>query len=274
MPRNLLFHWLRSHLITLLFFLGGNFLYRAFGSELKPPPSESVACSAPLNELLGATPNRTLWVSPNLIRFLPTAVSLEQHHFVSYFRRGPGELKNFYNNKTPKNLFEAANTSVGMKISHSEGMVVGGFRIPWEPSSPRSTLKIRNYKSSARLVSSQAYGPISEKSLSNQVMRLEKIRQSITSLGLRKLSDDFINYYLLIDDEGNSPPCFRTVLTRGQHRVAYLHFLGWSLIPISPDAHHNRAVFLSEASNWPAVIDGQYSETQARSYFLAYFRNA
>lgn len=124
------------------------------------------------------------------------------------------------------------------------------------------------------------HGPVSEAKLKLEAKRLDSVRNCISHFGLMKApGTDFINFRLIINDESPEAPDYRVVIVGGQHRVAYLAFMGWSIIPMVPASGpiaeaSDREVRLSDLRNWPGVLDGTFSEEAARSYFLAFFRDS
>lgn len=83
---------------------------------------------------------------------------------------------------------------------------------------------------------------------------------------------DSPSYFVLINDCGPDTE-YRVVLVQGAHRTAALAFLGWGLVPMTPEfAYSAPEVCLSDMDRWPGVVDGAFSRESAELIFSAFFR--
>ena len=97
--------------------------------------------------------------------------------------------------------------------------------------------------------------------------------ESINRFGyLPEKFDGYPKGYLLEDDT-NSPPTQRFLITAGQHRVAALSHLGYLDILVSLTARVPRQIRISEIDEWPSVKSGIFSNELASKIFYSYFRN-
>jgi hypothetical protein len=119
----------------------------------------------------------------------------------------------------------------------------------------------------------QGYGPVDEVRVRWEAKRLRRIEKSIRWFGFRfdlSSSEPTPRFALLLRDDHAED--YRVMVTAGNHRIATLAFLGWSLIPMTRQLSYP-TIRLSEVKNWPGVLDGTYSVEAAQDYFLSYFRD-
>lgn len=109
----------------------------------------------------------------------------------------------------------------------------------------------------------QAYGPASSGKVSLEAKRLTNVFESICRYGyLPEKFDGYPRGYLLEDDT-NSSPTQRFLITGGQHRVAALSYLGFSEIFVTFEVAVPRQVKISQINEWPGVTSGIFSKELA-----------
>lgn len=219
-----------------------------------------------LDNLRRARPGDTCWVAVEKIRCdYGAALTAEQHHFVRYFRDGKDSIAKFYDVHQPKNSMEFVFLGVGVwrdDVGHLPTTAEGGFwSNPW-------------YSRRVLPGISQWLGPADDEALRMQVDRLDRVKASVEKHGMwmaHKSPEPTLSC-LLIDDESGGPDDFRVLVGHGNHRLAFLGYAGWPEIPMSPLGLRNE-VRLSDLENWPGVLDGSFTNEEARSFFLAFFRD-
>jgi hypothetical protein len=224
-----------------------------------------LARAASLYDLRVAKEGEIVWVQVSDIRNRTSvALSQEQNHFVRYFRDGRQSLERFYELHQPRSALD----HVFLKSDRLDGT---------QPSQPIRVFPWSNIiheLTSTGFPKSQWFGPVNDDFLNHEVTRLDRVFHSVTELGFRAIEGDLPTYTLMINDEGNGEPQYRVIGEgQGTHRTAFLSYLGWPLIPLTPDPSVGPAeVRLASLGNWPGVLDGEFSVEEAREIFLAFFR--
>jgi hypothetical protein len=225
---------------------------------------------ASLRDLQIATHGEVVWVPVEKVRVWGRGLSPEQNQFVRYFAEGLPSLRRFYELHQPTNQMEA-NFLDPEKSGKFIPVRYPNLRNPWSFQT--------QYQGEAGLDAHhgiQSFGPISEKKLAFEQKRLDSIRTQVQNRGFLKLSDrDFIFFsFLLIRDDEPQVLDYRVSVRWGFHRTSLLASLGWPIIPMMAFPNQPlREVRLSQASEWPGVLDGTFSLEAARAYFLSQFRD-
>ena len=238
---------------------------------VSPPPGIEIGASptplspagkkpATLREIQMASPREIVWVSVENLRLWGRAFTPNQQQLVRYFRDGLGSLKRFYDLHQPTNQIEA------IFLDPND---VGGFtpvapsrqRLPWSWERNRTV--------------TPEFGPVSQAQVDLEASRLDLVRDSVERYGFLGQGHGSIKFgEILVDDTRPHGTDFRVLVHTGFHRVSLLAFLGWPLIPMAPKQSLTpRDIRLSSVSSWPGVLDGNYSESAAIAFFLAYFRD-
>lgn len=192
--------------------------------------------------------------------------SINQHHFVRFFKDGELALSRFYNLHQPKNVAEEH--FIYNKAGTTMYLPAIGF-LPWRLSEQ----KFFGEKSLNDSHGHQAYGPVSAKKVSLEAKRLRTILESISKHGYVPESfDGYPRGSLLINDI-NSPATQRFLISGGQHRVATLSYLGYLEVLITFEVAVPREIRISEIETWPGVTSGIFSKELASIIFNSYFRD-
>jgi len=210
------------------------------------------------------------WIPLEKIRYFSgVAFSREQHHFVRYLVDGLPSLQRFYELHQPHNQFET-NFLFEKQSGNFVEITPPSTRTPWNPE-PFLHGGDRNHLSIGK--GHQGYGPVEEVRVRWEAKRLRRIERSLRRFGYRSelsSSEPTPRFALLWRDDYAED--YRVMVTAGNHRIAALAFLGWTLIPMSRQPSYP-TIRLGELNSWPGVIDGTYSAEAARRYFLSYFRD-
>jgi len=249
-------------------------LKRLWGG-VAPEPDEVISLDptgiapAGLREIRIAKYDEIVWVPVEKIRMWGRGLTREQNQFVRYFGDGFPSLRRFYELHQPANQMEA----LFIDTKQSGSFIPVRFprsRAPWSfETTFAGELGLGPEHGGI------GFGPVSEEKLLMEKKRLDHIRARVQEQGFLKLSTyDFIFFgRLLVHDSDNSKVDYRVLCGPGQHRVSLAAFLGWPIIPMAAPHHPLREVRLSQASDWPGVLDGTYSLKAAQDYFLAHFRD-
>jgi hypothetical protein len=210
------------------------------------------------------------WIPLERIRYFSgVAFSREQHHFVRYLVEGLPSLRGFYELHQPRNQFET-NFLFEKQSGDFVEITPPYTRAPWNPE-PFLHGGDRNHLSIGK--GHQGFGPVEEVRVRWEAKRLRRIERSFRRFGYRSelsSSEPTPRFTLLWRDD--YPEDYRVMVTAGNHRIAALAFLGWTLIPMTRQPFCP-TIRLSELESWPGVVDGTYSAEAARHYFLSYFRD-
>ena len=182
----------------------------------------------------------------------------DQNHFLRYYKYGKSELKKFYDNHQPKSIFE-------QHFIPKEGNV-NQRQLPWVQLIKDQQIGEHglNYKEGH-----QAWGPVTSKKLNLEVRRLNKCLNSIKKQGYL-IQEGFPRGYFLV--KSNEDWVFHIV--GGKHRVATLIHLGWNIIPVSIEINWPLLIHQNNLDEWPGVVNGTYSKSEALEIFNAYFNNS
>jgi len=222
---------------------------------------------ASLDDLRVATTNDVMWIPLTHIRSARAQIfSSEKHPYVRYLDDGYEGMKTFFDLDQPSFALEYF-----------------GIENPGIWEKPVASVQSRVWPWSPSLVSipePDAFpywraGPKSDNHLASQAHRLNRILKSVQKYGYLLRQSDLPWYLLLIDDCGGASDDFRAVVMHGNHRVAVLAHLGWTSIPMAPpDTLLRNEVRLSDAANWPGVLDGSFSINDASAVFMSFFRGS
>lgn len=219
-----------------------------------------------LQDLQTALPGDIVWVPIDKIRTgAAMAMTMVQHPYIRYFREGKSSLERFFSLSQPKNSFEhcfvaAPRENVG-RAQETSRMRHCFRKYPW--SQVFTPLPFQ----------SSWAGPADKSRVECEASMLNEVERSIDRHGMwmgKQKTEP--SYWLLINDESEPFEDFRVVVHGGNHRVAYLAHLEWTLVPVSPSVQHC-AVRLSDLDRWPGVLDGSFTFQEARILFLAFFRD-
>lgn len=195
--------------------------------------------------------------------------SINQHHFVRFFKDGELSLKNFYKKHRPKNILEEHFIYDKADIFINPPPALPRRILPWNVQES----EFFGEEGLSASHGNQAYGPASNKKISLEANRLISLLKSIKKHGyVPELFDGHPRGYLLINDI-QSPEVKHFLVTCGLHRVATLSYLGFSEIYITFEGNTPREIKISDIENWPGVQSGTFSKELAYTIFFAYFRN-
>ena len=241
---------------------GSRGVFTSLDVELTPPSNGAMK----LHELRIAPPNETVWIPISKIRTRwASAVTYKQHQFVRYFAEGAEGLRSYYESHQPRDQMEGV-----FLYECSEAFVPVRFpflRTPWGFET-----EYVGYGPFGVSHGVQDFGPVSDRKIRWEAKRLDHVLESIRERGFRVSNPrDPISYWLLIDDVSGCD--YRAIIAGGNHRIAALAHLSWSLVPMRPAPHFQREIRLSDLDSWPGVLDGTFSAAAATAYFLSYFRS-
>jgi hypothetical protein len=183
-----------------------------------------------------------------------------KNFLVRYYSEGKVSLESYYQKFQPINIFEAHN------IKHKSLDSSHIFHLPWE-------LNPENFKGSKFLHSSHGrteFGPVSEKKIKLEIIRLNKIRKSIEKRGYFPDAYQYIRGYFLIDDISND---WRFFVTTGRHRSAFLAYENFNKNLLCKFTDSFREIKLSQIHNWPGVKNRLFTKEEAEMIFQSYFKN-
>ena len=193
--------------------------------------------------------------------------SINQHHFVRFFKDGELTLSRFYDLHQPKNVAEE-HFIYNMAGTTTTYLPPIGF-LPWILSEQ----KFLGEKSLTESHGHQAYGPVSRKKVLLEAKRLRTILESINKHGyVPELFGGYPVGTLLVNDI-KTPATQRFLLAGGQHRVAALSYLGYTELLVTFEAQSPRVIRISEIEIWPGVTSGIFSKELAVTIFNSYFRD-
>lgn len=221
---------------------------------------------AQLVQLRTARPRDVNWVPIDRLRTIQsTAFTSEQSHYVRYLVEGPKSLEDFYRVHRPHNQMEAI---------YLFGKEQGGDFQPKPPAPLEAPWESLDNKRQSALTDSPWFGPASPGRFQREVHRLDAAMASIKDHGfwMREGGDNLRYEIFLLDEEKDEEPDYRCVIRSGNHRIAVLAVLGWTVVPLVPMPVMVREIRFSDAHHWPRVLDGTFSLDAARAYFKAFFR--
>lgn len=110
-------------------------------------------------------------------------------------------------------------------------------------------------------------GPVSERHLTSEYARLQKVMTSIEQHGfdINKQTDTVRGYFLFHHKE---TVC---VIVGGNHRVGALAALNSPTVPVESHPQRPRFVTLKTLDAWPMVQNGTFSKALAQAVFLRFF---
>lgn len=220
--------------------------------------------SASLFELRTARPGDVLWVPLEVLRsVLGAAFTWEQNHYVRYLRGGGPSLRRFYDIHQPGNPMEMLFLEMSNHIRKFPLDTTKLWDPPWQRLHSRSP---------SQVLDNQWFGPVNQTRFDEEIRRTDEVFRSISESGLWFKETDNISYRLLVLDTDPGDTQHRIIVTDGNHRVAVLAHLGWSMIPIEPLMDFVGEVRLSDLEEWPGVLDGTFSVGEAERYFRAFYR--
>ena len=190
----------------------------------------------------------------------------EQHHFTRFFKDGELALSRFYEIHQPKNVLEEH--FVYDKVLMESPPPVG--LLPWRSH------KLEYLEDAGGLSAShghQFHGPASRKKVLLEAKRLTNVLESINKYGYLPQNFDGYPRGYLLENDTNSPPTQRFLITSGMHRVAALSHLGFSDILVGLNGSVPRQIKISEINKWPGVQSGIFPKELAYKIFYSYFRN-
>ena len=231
----------------------------SYRDELKSPELAS------LDNLRVATTDSVMWIPLSHIRSARAQIfSSDEHPFVRFFDEGYEGMKECFLLDQPKTLFEYFGIKEFRTTTNFSASTLSRVW-PWSPS--------------VQLIPEPPIfpywraGPKSDSHLTTEARRLHKLLKSVQKNGFVARQGDLPLYLLLIDDCGGVNDNFRAVVFHGNHRVALLAHLGWTMIPMAPpDSLAGNEIRLSDAVNWPGVLDGSFTLEDARAVFMSFFR--
>ena len=221
-------------------------------------------CESSFEELRTATMDEVVWVPLSKVRTVyGLAMTPEQHPFVRYLRDGFTSLLSFYRIHQPSSLpelFFLPNTSF---LTSSESHSTRTW--PWGAGSTIQHFVNKSENSGGN--------HDRDKRAWSDARRLDSVHKSVLRHGFWMPKFDSPSYFLLVNDCSEKFD-FRVVLIQGAHRTSVLSFLGWKIIPMTPEcAFGTPEVRLSDLSRWPGVSDGSFSKNSARELFEVFFRD-
>lgn len=225
------------------------------------------AVAATLDELLVATHNQLLWLPIERVRMrIGIGFSRPQNPFVRYLFDGAESLQRYYELHQPRNPLEAAflrRESYGSKVVNQS---------PKSRNMPWSSVAVNDFPPVG--FGNQFFGPAHPERVAVEAKRLNTLLRSITQDGYWVSKASRTDYVVLVDDSTPRTRDYRVIVQEGNHRIAVLAYLGWSLIPLTPKhSYSGIAVYLSDLNRWPGVLDGTFTNPEARDMFLAFFRD-
>lgn len=170
-------------------------------------------------------------------------------------------LINWYENNSFSNWHENFKISFENNILSKNRMVIfpkSKYRLPWEPLEKNS-----------RLANELLYGPNDRSLCRQEVLRVSRLMKSIKRHGFSfDLQSNIIRGYLLLNENAD----YRFVVKGGQHRVAVLAALEYSMVPVTWEPGWIRVIKKNEAEAWPHVKKGDLSKGLASAVFDFFFR--
>ncbi len=176
----------------------------------------------------------------------------------------------YYSSVQPKNASEWLGLESG-ESAILENAPPWGRVLPWQTysvdervRSVEAATRKQNRREGISLAISDGYahfGPVSKKKLKMEAKRLWRTARSIKEKGYQRHDghDGDILATVLVSDDGS----WKWLAETGQHRVGVLAGLGFDRIP---DRFH-RSVYRVDASIWPNVLSGVFSEKDALETF-------
>lgn len=228
-------------------------------------PSFPFAASGSLDEFRAAKSGEVRWIPLALLRSARGQVfSAENHPYVCFLQNGYEGMKSFFKDDQPQNLNEYFGLTQysGPKL---DSAVVKGRVWPWSPA-------IGSVPEPPSFPFWRA-GPKKDSHIAQEAHRLWSLLRSVEKKGFWSHPTGLPWYFLLINDTNIAEVSFRAVVMHGNHRVAVLAHLGWPAVPMTPPPTMlSNEVRISNILSWPGVLDGSFTETEARALFLAFFR--
>ena len=228
-------------------------------------PSLPVVTNASLDEFRTAKSGEVRWIPLALLRSARGQVfAAENHPYVCFLQNGYEGMKSFFKDDEPRNLEEyfGMTQSSGLKL---DSAVIKGRVWPWSPA-------IGSVPEPPGFPFWRA-GPKKDSHIAQEAHRLWSLLRSVEKRGFWSHPSNLPWYFLLINDTDLAEADFRAVVMHGNHRVSVLAHLGWPAVPITPPPTLlSNELRISDIASWPGVIDGSFTETEARALFLAFFR--
>jgi hypothetical protein len=190
--------------------------------------------------------------------------TIEEHHFLRYYRDGLAALRRFYEEHQPTNLFEYFFLPVP-----KEREIRILVNPPWFEEVEIEGQVWGGEKGLGSEHGDQGYGPVSEEKLLLEASRLDGVLQSIRERGFRPEIGGYVKGCFMLRTDGQ----WVFVVREGFHRSAALAHIGNEMIDVQFHPTLPRFVEESDHLEWPMVKNGTLSSEEALLIFSQFFRH-
>lgn len=206
--------------------------------------------------------------------YLAALKGIQYDNFDDSFNAVKYDLNQFYSNFKPKNLVDWFQLTDTSNLKHFEIQPWGAI-LPWRARGVNSFIELiknatinDNIKDGLKggIEMGWAYcGPVDQDKLHVEAMRITNLIYSIREKGYLRSNDhdgDIIATALI-----NNKMEWKCLITNGYHRACVLAAFGYNSFPL----RINLVIRQDEVKFWPHVLDGFYSEIQAKHIFNKLF---
>jgi hypothetical protein len=186
--------------------------------------------------------------------------TVEEHHFLQYYRAGLPVLRRFYESHRPSNVFELH------FLPTPAGPTPPTLEVPWFTEFESTTFRGEGGLGPEH--GDQAYGPVSERKLRLEAARLDAVLASIRRHGFEPRVGGHPKGYIMLRPGG----AWVFTIREGFHRVAAMAHLGYDAVEVAFSPRVPRFVEEVDVAAWPMVADGVMSADDALALFAQYFR--